>query len=262
LRHTIRPSLTAVTYVARDAVAEQRDTLNLGIAQRWQTKRGPVDRRRTVDWLALDLDFVWVSDPADPDAAGPDRFIWNRPFIPLINGSGSAIPPRDRRTIDWFGPQRDYVSAAMTWRASETTSLLGDVYVDMQKGTVEQLNVGVSRLVWPNLSYFIGSRYLRDIDTGLGQRGSNAVTFAVTYVLDPRYTAVFSQQYDFNYDANIRSDITLIRRYHRVNFAVTLSVDGSLDEERLVFSVWPEGVPELAIGLRRYMGLGSSEAAY
>jgi hypothetical protein len=145
---------------------------------------------------------------------------------------------------------------------SETTSVLGDVYLDMQTGDVKQADIGLSRLCWPNLSYFIGTRYLRDIDNGLGQHGSNAVTFALTYVLDPRYTLVFAQQYDFDYGANIRSDLTLIRKYHRVNFAVTLSVDDSLDEQRIIFSLWPEGVPELAVGLRRYMGLGASEDLY
>jgi hypothetical protein len=261
LRHTIRPSLTAVTYTQSNTVAEQRDTLDLGISQRWQTKRGPAGRQRTVDWLDLDVDFVWVNNAGD-EMAGPDRFIWNRPFIPLINRQGGQVPPQDRRITDMFGPQRDYISANMTWRIGETTSVLGDVYLDMQTGAVDQLDIGFSRLCWPNLSYFIGSRYLRDIDNGLGQHGSNAVTFAMTYVLDPRYTAVFSQQYDFDYEANIRSDITLIRKYHRVNFAITLSIDDSLDEQRIVFSLWPEGVPELAIGLRRYMELGASEPGY
>jgi hypothetical protein len=261
LRHTVRPSLAAVTYAATNEVADQRDTLDLGVSQKWQTKRGPLGNRQIVDWLELDVDFVWVADSGE-DTAGPDRFLWNQPFIPLINRTGGQVPPFDRRSTDLFGPQRNYTSAAMTWRASETMSVLSDAYLDMQSGTVEQADLGFSRLCWPNLSYFIGTRYLRDVDNGLGQHGSNAVTFALTYVLDPRYTLAFAQQYDFDYNANIRSDLTLIRKYHRVNFAVTLSVDDSLDEERIVFSLWPEGVPELTIGLRRYVGLGASEAPY
>jgi hypothetical protein len=261
LRHTIQPSVTAVSYLANDVVAEQRDTLDLGVLQRWQTKRGPAGRRRTVDWLRLDVDFVWVNNSSDEDF-GPNRFIWDRPFVPLIDTTGGRVPPLDRRTTGMFGAQRDYTSVAATWRATETTSVLGDIYVDMPTGFVDQANVGFSHLVWPNLSYFIGSRYLRNVNNGLGQQGSNAVTFAITYRLDPRYTAVFSQQYDFDYEANIRSEMTLIRRYDRLNFALTVSVDDSLDEQRITFSLWPEGVPELAFGLRRYMGLGASEMMY
>jgi hypothetical protein len=202
-----------------------------------------------------------VSNSLDEDF-GPNRFIWGEPFIPLINTAGGRVPPLDRRTTGMFGAQRNYTSAAATWRLTETTSVLGDIYIDMPTGLVDQADVGFSRLVWPNLSYFIGSRYLRNVNNGLGQKGSNAVTCAITYMLDPRYTAVFSQQYDFDYGANIRSDLTLIRKYDQLNFAVTISADESLDEKRIVLSLWPEGVPELAVGLRRYMGLGASESLY
>jgi hypothetical protein len=258
IRHIVRPRVMAVAYAHNSAVAKQRDTLDLGLSQRWQTKRGPVDRQRTVDWLELDLDFVWVEDPGEPDM-GPNRLLWNQPFVPWVNRAGDVISPLDRRTTAMFGPRRDYAGAEMVLRLSDTTSVLSDAYIDMRRGDVEQFDVGFARLCWPNLSYYIGSRYLRSVENGLGQRGSNAVTFSATYVLDPRYTAVFSQQYDFDYGANIRSGITLIRKYHRMNFAVSLSADESLDEERLVVSLWPEGVPELGIGLRRHMELGAQE---
>ena len=87
----------------------------------------------------------------------------------------------------------------------------------------------------------------------MNERGSNAFTFAATYVLDPRYTVVFAQQFDFDYGANIRSEMTLIRRYHRVYWGLTLSVDESLDRQSIIFSIWPQGVPP-----RRYMGLTRS----
>ena len=259
LRHVITPSLAAVAYSATDSVADQRNTLDLGIYQRWQTKRGPVENRRTVDWLELNLDCVWVNDSGD-GSTGPDRFIWNKPFIPLANPAIHDLPPLDRRTAEAFGPRRNYTSAEVIMRLSDTTSILGDVYMDMQSGVVEQVDVGFSRLCWPDLTYYVGTRYLRDVDNGLGEVGSNALTFAATYVLDPRYTAVFSQQYDFDYAANIRTDITLIRKYHRLNYALTFSVDDSLDEQSVVFSLWPQGVPELGFGLRRYMQLGQSGA--
>lgn len=254
LRHVIKPQITAVAYTHSDLVEEQRDTLDFGISQRWQTKRGPEGRRRTVDWLRWDVDFVWVSDSGDA-AAGPDQFLWNKPFIPLVNRSAAMLLPQDRRTTGIFGPRRNYIGTEVTLRLSDTTSVLGDMNFDMQSGVVQQIDVGVARRCWPNLSYYIGSRYLRRIESG-HETGSNAVTFAATYVIDPRYTGVFSQQYDFDYGAGVRSDITLIRRYHRMNLALTLSADESLDERRVFLSFWPQGVPELALGQRRYTGLG------
>ena len=258
LRHIIRPQITAVAYTNNDQVEEQRDILDFGISQRWQTKRGPKERQRTVDWLRLDFDFVWVNNSGD-DTAGPDQFLWNKPFIPMVNRVGSVLLPQDRRTTGIFGPRRNHIEAEMALRLSDTTAILGDANFDMQSGVAQQIDVGFSRLCWPNLSYYVGSRYLRRIESG-DEKGSNAVTFAATYVIDPRYTGVFSQQYDFDYGAGIRSDITLIRKYHRMNLALTFSADESLDESRIVLSMWPQGVPELAIGQGRYAGLGASES--
>ncbi|HUU19412.1 MAG TPA: LPS assembly protein LptD [Sedimentisphaerales bacterium] len=259
LRHLIRPYLTAVSYTQSDSVIEQRDTLNVGISQRLQTKRGIGDKQRTVDWMRLDMDVTWVNDSGD-SSAGPDQFIWNRPFIPLVDRFGTLLGPQDRydrRSGDIFGPRRNYIGADYIWRLSDTTAVLSDLNFDMQSGVVQQLNVGFSRLRWPDLSYYIGSRYLRRIDNGLGEKGSNMVTFAATYVLDPRYTAIYSAQYDFDYGAALRSDISLIRRYHRMYCGVTYSADASLDRQAIVFSVWLQGVPEIAIGPKS-MGLGDS----
>ncbi|MCH7557849.1 MAG: LPS-assembly protein LptD [Planctomycetes bacterium] len=247
LRHLIRPYLTAVSYTQNDSVIEQRDTLSVGISQRLQTKRGIGDKQRTVDWMRLDMNVTWVND-SDDASAGADRFIWNKPFIPLLN----------RRSSNVFGPRRNYFGADYMWRLSDTTAVLSDMNFDMQSGVVQQLNVGFSHLRWPDLSYYIGSRYLRRIDNGFGEKGSNAFTFAATYVLDPRYTLIYSGQLDFDYGKTIRSDITLLRRYHRIYYGFTYSADASLDRQSIVFSIWPQGVPDLGIGPKRYMGLTGS----
>ena len=257
LRHLIKPYLTAVTYTQNESVFEQRDTLNVGISQRLQTKRGLGDKQRNVDWMRLDMDFTWVNDSGDA-SAGADKFIWNKPFIPPINTFSQVIPQQDRRGTDLFGPRRNYFGADYSWLLSDTTAVLSDMNYDMQSGVVQQFNVGFSHLRWPNLQYYIGSRYLRRLDNGYGEYGSNAFTFAVTYVLDPRYTVVYSQQLDFDYGATVRSDITLIRQYHRLYWGLTFSADESLDRQSIVFSLWPQGVPGLAIGERKYVGLGGS----
>jgi len=259
LRHVIRPYLTAVAYTQNESVIEQRDTLNVGISQRLQTKRGPGDKsaQRQVDWMRLDMDVTWVNDSGDA-SAGADKFIWNKPFIPPINTFSRMIPQQDRRSSHIFGPRRNYFGADYIWRLSDTTAVLSDMNFDMQSGVVQQFNVGFSHMRWSDLQFYIGSRYLRRLDNKYGEEGSNAFTFAVTYILDPRYTVVFSQQLDFDYGATVRSDITLIRQYHRLYWGLTYSADHSLDRQAIVFSIWPQGVPELAIGERRYIGLGGS----
>jgi hypothetical protein len=258
LRHIIRPQATAVLYEENAFVAEQRDTLNFGISQRLQTKRGPVGKERTVDWMRLDVDFTWVNNSDSATGAGPDKFIWNQPMVPLRVLSapdifnGDFISGLGLERFEMFGPRRNYIGADYIWRLSDTAAVLSDMHYDTQTAAVQQFDVGVSRLCWPNLGYYIGSRYLRRVEV-LDEKGSNAFIFAATYEIDPRYTIIFAQQFDFDYGANMRSDISLIRRYHRLFYGVTYSADRSLDRQAIVFSIWPQGVPEMAIGPRRYV---------
>jgi hypothetical protein len=245
--------LVAVDYTQSDSVVEQRDTVSAGISQRLQTKRGTGDKMETVDWMRLDMDITWVNNQGDT-TAGPDRFIWNKPFIPLANQFTAS---RDRRSSNVFGPSRNSFTADYIWRISDTTALLSDMNFDVKSGVVQQFNIGFSRMCWPNLSYYVGSRYLRRFENKPWgeEKGSNMFTFAATYEIDPRYTVVFSQEFDFDYGKTIRSEMSLIRRYHRVYWALTYSADESLKSNAVVFSVWPQGIPGFGFGPRRYTNL-------
>jgi len=261
IRHIIKPHSALVVYHESDTAVRQRDTVNVGASQIWQTKRGPEGEKRTVDWMRLDTDLVFV-DHSDSSAslAGPDRFIWNRPMVPLRVLAapqifhGDLAPVENR--FEMYGPRRDYFSADYVWRVGETTAILTDGYYDLQSGVVQQYNIGMTRLVWPELSYYVGSRYLRRTLI-LGEQGSNAFVAAITYVLDPRYTVVFSQQYDFDYGKSVRNELTLIRKYHRMYMGISVGVDSSMDSSSVMFSMWPEGVSEMALGSRRYTGISS-----
>jgi hypothetical protein len=265
LRHIVRPELVTAVYEESDPVVKQHDVINAEISQRLQTKRGTGDNERIVDWMRLDLGGTWFTDN-DPrtEDSGPYRFIWNRPMTPLRMYTMPGILNGDLddglKKFETYGPARDYFDADYMWQISDTTALLSDAYYDIHSGTFEQVDIGFSRTRWPDLSYYIGSRYLRNVKV-LDEHGSNAFVFAASYVLDPRYTVVFSQQFDFDYGANVESHITLIRRYHRVFWSLTFSADASLDRQAVMFSVWPQGVPELALGSRRYTGL-SGPAGY
>jgi hypothetical protein len=265
LRHIIRPYLTAVVYAESDDVVEQRDALSAGVSQRLLTKRGPEGEQQTVEWMRLDTEVTWLNHTGEAEDASPDRYIWARPIVPLrvlsapeiFNGdliTHDGVKATGLHRFEMFGPRRDYFSADYIWRVSDTSAILSDLNFDIQSSVVQQFNIGFSHLCWPNLSYYIGSRYLRRVRV-LDEVGSNAFIFAATYVLDPRYTIVFAQEFDFDYGVSVRSDITLLRRYHRMYYGLTFSADESLDRQAVVFSIWPQGVPEMGIGQRRYTGL-------
>ena len=253
MRHVIEPYALTVSYWEEEAVAQQRDVLNVGATQRWQTKRGVGDKQRTVDWLRWDLNATWVNE-ASEQWNGPSHTMWNRPLVPIRNAYTSTVPGQDRRSSDFYGATRNYVGTDLVWRISDSTAILGDCYFDSAAGVVRQTQWGISHMRWPDLNLYLGSSYLRDVQNSEGQVGTHALTFSALYKLDPRYAMVLSHQYDTDYGASIRSEMTLLRKYHRLNYGLTFRVDESLDTSSVIFSLWPEGIQELGMG--RYAGVG------
>jgi hypothetical protein len=280
LRHIVTPHFEAVWYEQNDPAIKMRDTYNLGVSQRWQTRRGPAGRQETVDWMRLDMDLTWVDNPADSDIAPPVAFDPTALFLtdsvlglPNLYGPAGfifndpSIPDFYRRNYSFFGLVRNSLNADYEWLVSDTFAFRSDLNYDLDSGRIQQFNVGVSRFVYPDLSYYIGSRYLRPLildipSEDIFERGSNAVVGAITYRINDRYTAVFSQEYNFDFGKGVRSDLTLIRQYHRLYYAFNFTLDESLDRTGMGISVWPQGVDELAIGSRKYMGLTGAIQEY
>jgi hypothetical protein len=261
IRHIIKPYANISMFAESDNAVKQKDIINIGLLQRLQTKRGRGEKQRIVEWMRLNMDFTWVSDEGS-SIRRPDRLLWNETFVPLAVFSAPDILNGDMasayRMYETYGPQRDSFNADYIWRVSDTLAILSDMNYDLQSRKVEQFNIGFSRLCLPNLSYYIGARYLRSTNVD-GEQGTNAVTLAVTYKLSPRYTITFLQQHDFDYGRRILSQVSLIRRYHRLFYALTASRDESLDSSAVVLSIWPEGVSELSVGSMISAGTKSSD---
>lgn len=253
LRHVVTPHVEAAAFEASDEVSDMRDLANFGLSQRWQTRRGSQDKLHTLDWVRWDVDTTLVHENAEP-SVGPWDMAWTNPAVPM------AV----RRSLGEYGVLRDSVSSDFEWRLSDTTTILSDLMYDIRSGYPQQINIGVSRYVFPDLSYYVGSRYLRPVvvdirppenDKAIHEEGSHSFVTAVAYNLNERYTAIFSQEYNFDYDTSIRNEVTLLRRYHRLFYGLSYSVDALRDRQSVMFSIWPQGVKELTIGSRRYYGV-------
>lgn len=254
IRHLVTPHFEAVFYEENDPTIEMRNMYNVGVSQRWQTHRGPGENQHTVDFLRWDVDTTWMDNPADSSIDplgryGPAGFLFNNPSIPL----------RDRRNGPFFGLVRNSINSDVEWKVSDTMAVLGGVNYDLHSGHVQQLDVGISRYIHPDLSYYIGKRYLRPVIVdvpaeGIYEQGSNSLITAITYALSQRYTATFAMEYNFDYEKTVRSELSIIRQYHRLFYGVNVSLDESLGRQAVSLSIWPQGIKELAIG-RRYMGM-------
>ena len=252
IRHIVKPYVNVATFAESTEFVKQRNNYTLGLLQRWQTKRGEGEKERTLDLMRLDMSYTKVSDPSQVRRA--DRPLWNNPFTPLSTMLTPGIFNSDLgstyRTFGLYGPQRDSVNADYIWRLSDTTAILSDLNYDVQDNKIEQFNVGLSWLVWPNLSYYIGTRYMRSIEID-NDKGSNALTFATTYKINPRYILTFAEQYDFKRNGRTLTQVSLIRRYHRLCYGITYSVDETLDRRTIMFTIWPEGLGEMGMGKSR-----------
>jgi hypothetical protein len=274
IRHILMPHVEAAAYGQNEAGIDQRNVFNAGLSQRWQTHRGQGEDRRSVDWLRWDVDSTWLDRTVDSDI-GPKTSTDYFMYGPLAgNGAGStygpskfifndsSIPVFLRRNDRYFGMVRNSINSDAEWRVTDTTALLGDINYDVQSGVVQQLDLGMSRYVYPDLSLYLGSRYLRPIIVDavehgktIHEEGSHSVVGAVTYKLGERYWVTASQEYNFDFGKSISSNFALIRQYHRLFYSLEASFDQSLNRKGVMFSIWPQGVKELSLGSRRYTGL-------
>ena len=254
IRHIVKPHTEAILYKDSDETIDMRDVLNVGLSQRWQTRRGPEEDKRTLDWMRLDVDATFLSDAedsAEPTTAfGPAKFIWNNPAIGYLK----------RRDTARFGMVRNSINADYFWRVTDTTTVLSDLNYDTRSGVLQQLNLGFTRYAYPDISYYIGSRYLRSAlvsipSEGIFEQGSHSFVGSIAYNLNDRYIATFSQEYNFDYAKNVKSEFALLRRYHRLYYGLTFASDESLDRSSFTLSVWPQGVKDLAFGKRKYVSL-------
>ena len=251
IRHMIRPHAELVGYEENEDGIEMRDMYNIGIQQIWQTKRGNIDSPTIVDWMKLDVNLTWVSD--DVKDAGPSRYAFNK----------SSANVFDRRYGMYPDIITDCINGEYEWRISDTLAFLSDFNYGLESGELEQLNVGISRYVWPDLSVYIGNRYLKNVEMGSKtgeyyQKGSSSFNFSITYRINSRYIFNFAQEYNFEYGKNTSSQIALIRKYHRISYGLVLATDASLDTSSIVISIWPEGVRDVVVGSRRYFGLSNT----
>ncbi len=201
----------------------------VGLRQRLQTKRGGAGRRRTVDWIVLDLEAGFFRDSTSDENTDGD-FIFARP-----EDSTSS----------------NFVKANFQYRLSDTTVLVYDGVYDANRGNVGTSNVSLAVEREPRLAYFVGWRYIHDTE-------SNLMAFGANYKLNEKHTLGFRETYDIEEGRNVSTDIIYIRKWPRWHTAVALDVDRTLDDIGINFSAWPEGAPRLGLGSKRYTGLADS----
>lgn len=241
VRHIVRPEMTAWVSGANkdssdlypfDQPIEDIDDFSgasVAIRNRWQTKRGGPGKWRVVDWITFDVEASFFSDtPKDELEIG--HFYADRPENSIA---------------------RDHVTADFSYRISDTTAILSDANWNIDSGNLDLFNASYAVERDPRLSYFFGYRYI-------GPADSNLLGFGANYQINTKHTIAIREYFDLERGETETFDITIIRRFPRWYAALTLGLDQIEDTISLSLSVWPEGVPEMALGNKKYTGLATS----
>jgi hypothetical protein len=241
IRHVIKPDITAWASESNedkndlfpfDETVEEineSDGVALGIRQRWQTKRGPDDARRIVDVFTHDLE-VGVFNDAESDE--------------VTNGFASYSRPENSIS-------HNYLNSATIWRVNDRTALLSEMNYDINDGEIDVLNVSVAVERTPRLSYLIGYRFIDETE-------SNLLGFDMNYRLTEKHTLALRELFDLDRGQTLDFTVAFIRKFPRWFGALSFEVDEAEDDFGFSLSIWPEGLPQAALGSRRFTGLANT----
>lgn len=244
LRHVIKPDLVAwmghsnedsddlspFTEGVEDI--DDFDGVAVGVRQRLQTKRGAPGNRRVVDWMILDLEAGFFNGDNQSEEFTRGRVFASRPENSITS---------------------NYLSANYIWRISDSTALLSDMILDLNGCRMGSYNLSLAVERTPRFSYFVGYRYIGRID-------SNLLGAGVNYKISRKHTIALRDYFDLELGRNAGFEIAYIRKFPRWYVGVTFEVDDTEDRTSISLSAWPEGMPSMAVGSRRYTGIAETTA--
>ncbi|UCG33571.1 MAG: LPS assembly protein LptD [Phycisphaerales bacterium] len=208
--------------------------VTVGVRQRLQTQRGAEDNMRVVDWMTLDIEAGFFNNVHDRN--------W------LTRGRTFASRPENSITSN-------YISANYIWRISDSTALLTDLIFDMDHFRVGTWNASLAVERSPRFGYFVGYRYINRIR-------SNLLGAGVNYKISRKHTIALRDWFDLDRGENGGLEIAYIRKFPRWYVGVTFEIDDTRDQTGISISAWPEGLPSVAIGGRRYTGIAETVAIH
>jgi lipopolysaccharide assembly outer membrane protein LptD (OstA) len=247
LRHVVEPEINlfygARSYEPRDVfiydepidAADDVGVVQLALHQRWQTKRGGAGRWRNVDVMTLNVECNWFFRRPDEERRAPADF------------RGILFPSLPEASIPRSG-----INADATWLVSDSTTLGAEAQYNADKGRLAAGSVALSVQHPPRLTWSVGFRYIGiDVDQVVNGadflfESQKLVQFTASYQLTPRYRLDLAESYDFAGEGNVRSIISLTRRFDRFFLAISARVDRIGQENAVGFVIWPEGFRQRA----------------
>jgi len=180
-------------------VAEDLCVFRVGMRHRWQTKRGPPDAPRIIDWLTFDTRL-------------------------------SFFPKPDR---DNFGEVVGLLEYDLRWQIGNRLALLSEGIFDFFPEGQQILTIGAS-LERPGHGHLYTGMHLLQ-----GAVNSTVLQLAYSYRLGPKWITAFSSSIDLGEGGNIGQNLWITRVGESLLFSLGASVDSSRDNWGIGISVEP-----------------------
>lgn len=191
----------AVTAPYHELVDDQQVAW-LGMRHRWQTKVGPPQQQRIIDWMELDL--------------------------------GTALFPDANQ--DNFGETFGLATGRYAWHVSPRTSLLANGIVDVFADGQKVWNVGVLSQRSARGSIYLGYREVQ-----VGPIDSQLLTGSFTYVMSPNlYVATFGSSFDIAEGIDRGQSLTITRIGESFLLHFGIGFDRSRDNVGVALSFEPK----------------------
>ena len=230
LRQTLSP-ITATTDLQASI-----QTVQLGIHQRLQTKRGPYGKRRIVDYMTLDATTTYFPDSQRDNFGVP----WGQAMY----------------NWQWFlGDRTSIISTGWFdfFKLVGSQPLSNNLVQGYNPNGLNIITTGVSISRPPRTNYYVGYSI---IDTGPIK--TSALNASIAYWLSPKWYGTYSTSYDFG-DAILLASMF---SFTRIGADYLTSFGLAVDPQRGSFNFSVQLTPRLSTGTRLGSGMSQFDTRY
>ena len=130
-------------------------------------------------------------------------------------------------------------------------NVLSELNYDVNDGEIDVFNLSLAVERTPRMSYLLGYRFIEEDN-------SNLLGFDMNYRLTEKHTMAIRELFDLDRGRTLDFTIAFIRKFPRWFGALAFELDEAEDDFGVSFTLWPEGLPQAALGSRRFTGLANT----
>ena len=236
-RHLIlRRALSPIT--GPTDIQDSITTLQFGIHQRLQTKRGPEGKRRIVDWMTLDVTGTYFPDASRDNFGKPwGQTMYNYQWF--LGDRTSLI------SYGWF----DF------WNLVGSQPLNNYNVPGFNPTGLNVITTGFSISRPPRANVFLGYSVINT-----GPINTSALNTSLSYWLSPKWYGSYSTSYDFGNKILLGSMFSLTRIGADYLVSLGLSVDPQRQSYMFAFQISPRLSPNIRLGSG--VGLNQFDSRY